>query len=267
MQKYILAAVILLYSFNSMANMPENSLPDDNPGLSNITEKQFHEIIQSVNDIYQPIFKALNVNFWFERHWESKVSNLYVYKFDSQWAKNWKIEVNGALARRVEITKEGFTLALCHEIGHFLGGFPMRDYVGLSTEGQADYYAAHVCARKIFGKIAKKTKLIKKLKVSVGICDNKFDSQIEKDICYYTIFGAKSLADFFYIAAQERRTPEIDTKDLFQIKTTQQLHSPAQCRLDTFVSGTLCDKQWDDKLIPTDKKNKTCDRPRCWFAY
>lgn len=250
-----------------LANLPENGLTDDNPGLSNITEAQFHEMIQSVNDTYQPIFKALGVNFWFERNWASKYATTYVYRFDSQWAKNWKIEINGALARRPEMTKEGFTLALCHQIGHLLGGYPMKDYVNLSAEGQADYYATHVCARKIFGKIAKNTKLKNRLKVSVAICDQNFETKKELDICYYTVFGAKALADFMYIAMQDRRGPDIEIKDSFIIKKTLQLGSTSQCRIDTLIAGTLCGKAWDDKIIPIDKKNKVCgNRPRCWYA-
>jgi len=264
--KNTLLLVLFLCSKLCFANFPENSLGDENPGLSNITEAQFHEIIQRVNDIYQPVFKGVSVNFWFERNWAAKNPNSHVYKYDSQWSKNWKIEILGALARRPEITKEGFTMALCHQIGHLLGGYPMQDYNGLSTEGEADYYAAHVCAKKVFGKVAKKTKLINKLKASVEICDKNFDSKLEIDVCYYTLFGAKSLADFYMIAGQERRAADIENADSYKTKVTLQLHTPSQCRLDTLIAGALCNRSWDDKVIPIDKKNQVCaNRPRCWF--
>jgi hypothetical protein len=267
-QKMVTLLIAFLVSTMIFADMPPNDVPDDNPGLSNINEKQFHDLIQSVNDTYQPIFKGIGVNFWFERKWDSKDSNMYVYQFDSQYAKNWKIEVHGGLARKVQITKEGFTMALCHEIGHLLGGYPIKDYLKSSTEGQADYYAAHVCARKIFGKTIKKRKLINQLRIESDLCEKYFDEKYDKDVCMLTLMGAKSLSDFLavvyrpWIKETDPTTPEQN-----DVKKTFQGHPTPQCRLDTMIAGILCDKPWDDKIIPLDKKAKTCsNRPKCWYA-
>jgi hypothetical protein len=248
------------------ASVPESDWDKaDNGSTWFISEQDFHDRIQAVNDIYQPIFKDLGINFWFERQWQSKTVNLYADIWENQWNKNWKIIVHGGFARRVQLTKDGFTLALCHEIGHLLGGFPKQDYVKYSTEGQADYYATHVCARKVFGKMVKKSPLLK-LGVTVPLCDKSFDTKVEQDICYLTIFAAKSLAETISVIGGERRSPELDSKDNFEIKLTYQLHTPSQCRLDTYIAGLLCEKPWNDKVIP-DKKNATCiNRPRCWYA-
>ena len=32
------------------------------------------------------------------------------------------IELNGGLARRPEVSSDGFTMVICHELGHFLAG-------------------------------------------------------------------------------------------------------------------------------------------------
>lgn len=266
MIRQIILALIVIMAEPVKASIPGNNLGIDDNGMTwNISEQEYHNLIQAVSDIYVPIFKNIGVNFWFERNWQTKDVNIYSYKYDSQWSKNWKVLVNGGLARRPELTKEGFTVALCHAIGHLLGGFPYQDYTAISAEGQAWYYATHVCTRKVFGQVLKKRPLLNKLKVDVTICTNYFDNKIEQDICRLAVFGSKSFADLHYIAMHERRAPDIEVKDTYQISLTNQLWVPSQCILDTLVAGILCEKPWDDKVIPT-KKNATCSsRPLCWY--
>jgi hypothetical protein len=265
MFREIILALLILGGEPVKAMVPPNDLAASDGTAWNVSEQNFHDIIQTVYDVYSPIFKDLGVNFWFERNWQSKEVNIYSYKYDSQWTKNWKILVHGGLARRPEMTKEGFTIALCHEIGHLVGGFPFKNYSNFSAEGQAWYYATHVCGKKVFAKMAKKMPLLNKLKVDVEICSKYFDEKVDQDACRLAVFGSKSFADLHYIAMQERRAPDIETVDTYKIGLTNQLWVPSQCILDTLVAGILCEKRWDDKMIPT-KKNATCStRPLCWY--
>jgi hypothetical protein len=251
------------------ASIPENELDKSDDHTWNIEEKEFWDMIDFTFKIYKPIFDALSddngkVNWWFVSNWQSKIVNIYAKKEKVPWNK-WTIEVNGALARRVELSKDGFYLALCHEIGHLVGGYPFRDYTQMATEGQADYYAAHVCARKIFGAMEKKKPLIK-VDIKIEICDKNFDTVFEKNVCYRTILAAKSLATTMYIAMRQTRAPEIGQPDTYKVNLTYQLHSPAQCRLDTYIAGVMCDKPWDDKRIPTEHNAVCRNRPSCWYA-
>ncbi len=142
----------------------------------------------------------------------------------------------------------------------------MKDYTKYSSEGQADYYATHVCAKKVFGAMAKKSPIIN-TGVKVPLCDNSYDTKLDQDVCYLTIFAAKSLADTLAQVTGEYRTAEIDFKDGYKAPYTIKQHTASQCRLDTFIAGLLCQKPWDDKVIPVDKKNATCiSRPGCWYA-
>jgi hypothetical protein len=257
----------------SLASFPENDLEKwDNGNTWNITEQEFWEMIDLVYGIYKPIFNELKldngegVSWWFEADWNSKIHNMYASKvkvYPYGWNK-WIIKVHGGIARMVQMTKEGFLLGLCHEIGHMVGGYPLMDYTEYSTEGESDYYATHVCARKVFSAWAKKYNL-KKVGATVEICEKNFDTQKEKDVCVYSVFGSKSLADVFYIANKQTRSPEIDTPDNYVVKLTYQLHTPAQCRLDTFIAGIMCDKSWDDKRIPTERNAVCRNRPTCWY--
>jgi hypothetical protein len=146
-----------------------------------------------------------------------------------------------------------------------LGGYPLQSYTQYSTEGQADYYATHVCARKVFGAMEKKQKM-KRLGIKVELCDKNFDTEYEQNVCYRSLFAAKSLADVLFVANGQTRSPEIDQPDSYIAKITYQLHGPAQCRLDTYIAGILCSKKWDDKKIPTEKNAVCKNRPKCWFA-
>lgn len=249
----------------TFASIPENPWDKADGPTWNISEAEFHERIDQVYAIYSPIFKDLKVNFWFERRWESHTVNLYADIWENEWNKNWKVIVHGGLARRVQLTKDGFSLALCHEVAHLLSGFPLKDYTKYSSEGQADYYATHVCAKKVFGAMLKKAPL-KVVGVTVPICDKAYETKMDIDICYLTMFAAKSLADVISQVTQEYRAPEIDFKDGYKAPYTIKQHTSSQCRLETFIAGMLCDKPWNDKIIPTNK-NAVCinTRPECWY--
>jgi hypothetical protein len=239
----------------------------------NIDEKSFWELITFVSDIYKPVFAAVktpegeSVSWWIEGFWYEKQANIFSKKEKVppyNWNR-WTIQVHGGLARHPFMTKDAFTLAICHEIGHLLGGAPLRDYLTTSTEGQADYYATHVCARKVFGKMEKKRKLIR-LGASLSQCDKFFDNTYEQNVCYRTLFASMALAEFIKVAATERRDTDININDNYAPKYTTQLHSTAQCRLDTFVAGHFCDKIWDDKKIPLNRNSVCRNRPECWYV-
>lgn len=266
MREIILALIVIVFQPLLYASIPENELEKWDTGRTwNITEQDFWNEIKFVYDIYKPIFNELKVNWWIDADWNSKINNIYAEMKDDQWSKNWRIILHGGLARRMQLSKDGLYLAICHEIGHLVGGFPLQDYTKYSTEGEADYYAAHVCARKIFGAMEKKQKL-NSLGVKVDICDKNFDNEFDRNVCYRSVFAAKSLADTIYVANKQTRPPEIDEIDSYVAKVTVQLHSPAQCRLQTFIAGILCDKPWDDKKIPMER-NAVClnSRPKCWY--
>ncbi len=264
MRKMILAITLIFHPM-LFGSIPENPWDKADGPTWNISEAEFHERIDQVYAVYSPIFKELGVNFWFERQWTSHVVNLYADIWENQWNKNWKIIVHGGLARRPQLTKDGFVLALCHELGHLVAGFPLKNYTKYSSEGQSDFYATHVCAKKVFGEMAKKAPIIN-LGVKVPICDTGYDTKLEQDVCYLTVFAAKSLADTLSQITGEYRTPEIDIKDSYKAPYIIKQHSSSQCRLDTMIAGLLCQKPWDDKIIPYDKKNASClNRPECWY--
>ena len=61
----------------------------------------------------------------------------------------YKVIMFGGLARRPEITADGFLLVVCHELGHHLAGYPFIDDWA-ANEGQADYFATQSCTKNIW---------------------------------------------------------------------------------------------------------------------
>jgi len=62
----------------------------------------------------------------------------------------------GGTTRVKGMTKDAFAAAVCHEIGHVLGGAPYQTINGsewASAEGQADFFAANVCLPGYFKNI------------------------------------------------------------------------------------------------------------------
>lgn len=58
------------------------------------------------------------------------------------------IQIMGGMLRHPEMKPDVLQLLLCHELGHLLGGPPLKSRNGWSsTEGQADYYTGLACAR------------------------------------------------------------------------------------------------------------------------
>lgn len=274
MRKLIISSLIF-FSTAAKAGFPLNDAAAMPPSQTwNIEEKDFWDLINFVVEIYKPVFAAVRtaenetVSWWIEGNWQEKSATITSTKDKVppyNWNK-WIVKVNGGIARHPFMTKDAFMLALCHEIGHLLGGAPLKDYTTFSTEGQADYYATHVCARKVFGKMEKKKKLIKVGNFKLDQCDKYFDNEYELNVCLRTLFAAQALSEYLKVLSRELRDTDIKSSDKFEPKFTVQLHSSSQCRLDTFVAGAHCDKIWDDKKIPLNRNAVCRNRPRCFYV-
>jgi hypothetical protein len=65
----------------------------------------------------------------------------------------------GGTTRAKGMTKDAYAAAVCHELGHVLGGAPYQTIKGsewASSEGQADFFAASVCLPEYFKKLGLK---------------------------------------------------------------------------------------------------------------
>ena len=132
--------------------LPPNDLwkQDNLLAATGISEQQFNATIDLLQFRYQPFFLFFNAHFVVNRFWTNATVNAFAHRTGNDWI----IDMYGGLARRPEITADGFLLVACHEIGHHLGGYPFypqglgNDWA--ATEGEADTYAVQACARFIW---------------------------------------------------------------------------------------------------------------------
>lgn len=227
--------------------LPPNDLHlQDTIFNSNITEEDFNEVITKAEAIYAPLIRdafggRLNVN----RLW----SNSTVNASASQFGGSWTVNMYGGLARRPEVTLDGFTLVLCHELGHHLGGYPFSSSWA-ANEGQSDYFATQSCARQLWVEDFELNESFKDQipETPKAACEKAWTNDIDRALCYRTMAAGKSLADLF--ASLRNTQVSFDTPDLSEVRNTDNSHPDGQCRLDTYVAGALCTIDFDKELIP-----------------
>src|SRR4051812_44237815 len=108
--------------WTSASPLPLNNLNlQDNPRiLYNISPQLFKQLINRVVTQFSPIVRMhggeLQVNYL----WNNSTVNAFATREGNIWILN----MFGGMARRKEMTPDGFTLVVCHELGHHLAGYP-----------------------------------------------------------------------------------------------------------------------------------------------
>lgn len=245
-----------------------------------LNEKQFNAVIDRVVSIYKPLIKQkFGADLSVEKNFKDNTVNAFADQID---AKHWEVHFFGGLARQPEVTEDGFTLVVCHELGHHLGGFPFIPGEVLANEGQADMHASGACASAVFNAFPKDDSISiaaipARLKAE---CDLVQRFASDRSLCYRSVAASKSIADL--LASLEGSTVSFETPDTSVVTTTNNDHPAAQCRLDTYVASALCGhERWDYGLIPgkglsdqdaqAEAFDHSCEtgvgaRPKCWFA-
>lgn len=257
--------------------MPANDLwMEDNINFvdNGMTEKLFNEIIDGVEKVYAPIVKELGGNLVLHKDWASTEVNAYADREDG----NWNVTLLGALARRPEITEDGFAMVVGHEISHHLGGFPLYNQGDwASNEGNSDTVSFLAVAKNLWGYSVYNENITDIDPEAKRLCDKYFTTNNEINLCYRKMNAGYSLANL--LGALGGTKVNFKTPDKKIVKKTSNAHPAAQCRLDTMAAATLCDVAWDDTVIPQTEQEmakQSCinsskteydirARPRCWF--
>lgn len=268
--------------------MPENNLylQDNLHGLANITQEQFNKIADDVVAVYQPAANKGGAVLSVNKLWSNGTVNAYA----DQSGNQWHVTMYGGLARRPEVTLDGFALVVCHELGHHFAGFPLYsagEWAG--SEGQSDYFATLACARKIWRDQTDVNATYRANVDSVAKekCDAVWSVASDQDLCYRVAEAGFSLGSLL-AALGGSGVPSFATPDPSQVSRTNVYHPAAQCRLDTYFQGALCTKNARFDFIPGkgqpngdttvaaehESAANSCHsadgfvngaRPRCWF--
>ncbi len=279
----VTAGICVSAGVNANILPPNNLYLQDGFLAGGLTEDQFNETIDYVYAYYAPVVSAFKAKLVVNRKWDDTTVNAYATKVGNTWS----VAMFGGLARRPEVTTDAFALVVCHEIGHHLGGFP---FVRGTTadEGQADYFATQACARNLW-KDDFKTNALYAAKVdptAKSKCDDRWDSEVERNLCYRISDAGFALAKLLG-SLNSSPLPDFAKPDTSKVDNTNHTHPNAQCRLDTYLAGGLCDAEFNDALIPgssrklaVSEKEKealsvSCSqfdsarafagRPACWF--
>jgi hypothetical protein len=275
----ILCALLLVSSVASAQErwfkpfMPENDLyKDDNLASSNITEKEFDAILAYIESVYKPVVAYHGAKLVVEKEWSKSTVNAYATQRGCPSLGQrcqWIIHFYGGLARRHEVTADGFALVAAHELAHHLGGFPQSSWA--SVEGQSDYIATHSIAKELWKNDVEKNAESAKIIPAYpkGLCDEAYKENAERNLCYRIMLAGKSLADLL-----SDSTARFDKPSKEKVERTNPNHPAGQCRLDTYMAGVQCLKAYPVRVLPKSEKESAkynCvgkelgARPACWF--
>ena len=280
MKLFVLAALMMSsFAFgcgeDGSGFFPKNNLriPVGAKLSGGLSENSFNDVIDEIEHVMAPMVKAHGGKLSIVRNWTDEEVNA----FATRTGDTWNVEMFGGLARHPEITEDGFKLVLCHEIGHHLGGAPVKaQRKWASAEGQADYWATLKCLRQVYLH-DKNAEIIKGKTVPAGIkeaCLKAHHDSNDQAICIRSALSGESVANLF--ASLEGSIISFSSPDKTKVPKTFEGHPAAQCRLDTFFQGTLCTVDYREETSLGDEVKGTCHtslghkigtRPLCWYNY
>lgn len=289
--KYLLLALISLGTTAVQAMiLPENKLHLEDHILfsGNITESDFYNRTESAIELWRPVARAYGVTLRAETDWRGSTVNAYAEQRGTQWI----ISMFGGLARRPEITPDGFSLVVCHELGHHFAGyyfFGSGASRKMGVEGSSDYFASQVCAPLLWQNDLAINRSFRATADAATRreCNTAWNNEEQQDLCYRITAAGKSLSHLFWSLGGAGSIPSPGTPNPAQVTSTVTMHPEAQCRMDTYFQGALCNKTADHRIIPgfeqpqlnsinseVEANRNSCAtadgyrrgiRPRCWF--
>jgi hypothetical protein len=277
----VFLSLIFSYSvFSCSQDAKEGILPKndfyisvDAKDTSSIGEERFNSIIEKIHEIYSPIFSEFGGVFQVVKKWNDGTVNAYA----EREGENWKVVMYGGLARHQAITPDAFALVMCHEIGHHLGGFPRYSgYHWASNEGEADYFGALKCLRRIwqFENNAEVVRTLRIPKYLMESCQKNWLRIDDQNLCIRVGMAGDSLARLFSAISPNHWVAKFHTPDPKKVNVTLNSHPATQCRLDTFFQAALCEKSFQEEIGQIEELSGACHkytgqtigfRPRCWF--
>ena len=248
-------------------------------GTSGLTEDQYNAVIDRVENYYKPIVQAKGATLTINRMWDTDEANSTAHRSGNSWF----VDAYGGLARYAIMTPDAEMAVLCHEMGHHLGGYPKTSSVfgsnsWASNEGQADYFATMKCFRLITANddnsaVLSKVSIPQDVKDS---CSTSFKSAQEIAICERESLAGKVLAQILFELGGSKGTgPDFNTPDTSTVSKTNNAHPEAQCRLDTYFNGSICQVDPSIEFGTTEGVTGACAkeagatfgyRPSCWYA-
>jgi hypothetical protein len=209
-----------------------------------ITEVEFDSTLDAIGSLYSAKAKESNETLLLIRKWNDSTMNPPI----GRRAGMVVIPFFGRMARHPDLTRDGFVLSACQSVSQWYGGAPYRFAQNReSAVGQADFVAAAYCATEVFKILTPIPNEIESSSTIKRMCTDGFSSPAEVLLCERKIAAAISATRLIANLTGQPQ-PLLETADKTEVETTILDYPSVQCRLDTFVAGTL-----------------NLERPKCWF--
>ncbi|WP_437817076.1 hypothetical protein [Sorangium sp. So ce1078] len=266
------------------------------------TREEAEAILDRVVALYQDHAAAANPagthKISWRIDWDSDAISAHVLLKPGE---DWTVEVSKGWLTASSMTTEVFALTMCHEMGHFIGGFPFKtsrsgDSTGalgtsISSEGQADYFATKDCLPRLWANETEaNAAAFAELDPSARErCTTAYSDLASQQLCGRILLASLQTGRLYeeqavLQAPRELVYPRFDTPDTTEAAVTKEGHAPSQCRLDTLVAGAVCNVKATGTGIPgfvppygeyssaseEAARPFACQtgpgaRPRCWF--
>lgn len=227
--------------------------------FAGITKGKAESIIEKVKSIYVPY--ALSKG---NRKLEIKLKwNVKEFGGQAGTRRGIKVvQIAGGTAEHSVMNADSFALIVCHEVGHHYGGLPLkynleRGITDVTAEGVSDYFAISKCLRKVFASdnnvaIAR---TLNAPEIVVRRCSQTWRTEEEIALCMRT-----AMAGLVAVRATEANkgigpTAFFNTPSNDRVVESNIIkHPKLQCRLDTYLQASLCNKGHD--LDPTTRREQ-----------
>lgn len=240
---------------------------------------QVDYLLQKLYDHFSPFVESFGAQLQLFNDWNVEDVNAIASRPTSNI---YRINIFGGLTRFPNMTSDALVLVFCHELGHHIGGAPIKSNDWASSEGQSDYWGAMKCFREYVKEVSSEVETNRIInsygKISsilLDKCSKQYSDNYEKKICLRTGLAGKSLAQILNVMSNNSNTVDFSTPNLYETPKNIDTHPEAQCRLDTYFSASLCPK--DIFNISSSQSSTTgfCTeeygysigfRPHCWYA-
>jgi hypothetical protein len=265
--KILFLAILYSFTLSVNATIVENHVvvAEKSKWDNGYPESRYHQVLDTFQQVWNPEIESRGGELVILRDWGDGAVNAWAERIGNEYI----LETPGGMPRYHLINEGAWVLALCHELGHLIGGLPTKSPGGkISNEGQSDYFAVQKCMKKTLPALAPlyvNTEFIDdgRLAQAQSICAG------EDQWCLEILKGALSIT--FYFADIEKKTFPMFSKPSKRIVSkTIHAHPGSQCRLDTYLASYRCNA--DSSIMPNyvDANAGFCSqepmsRPRCWY--
>jgi hypothetical protein len=207
-------------------------LNDDQGG---VTEADFNDVLDDIETFYSVVVEDLGGSLTVNRLWTNETVNASAQRRDSSYI----INMYGGLARHPQITKDGFMLVACHEMGHHPAGAPKISgwfNTWASNEGQSDYYSSLRCLRWML-EHQDNALWVEENTVdpyAMEKCQEVYSTQEEENLCARIAMAGQSVSFLFKDLRNLPEAPNFTTPDSSEVGQTNDRHPEPQCRMDTY---------------------------------